>query len=143
VLKGLFVTEIFDSLSQLITVLGRLLGEILYLLMGWSLLIGWLAWWLAGVNWKRLWPVLAQGAWAPAVLALGAISLVWSQIDPKDCTCLGFAVIPNFWWQLGSLGLLAAVTLFCGWLQGVFGWTPTEIDLEPPAVAHDHGHGHH
>jgi hypothetical protein len=39
---------------------------------------------------------------------------------------------------------VALLTLFCGWLQGVLGWTPPEIELEPPAapVGH-HDHGHH
>ena len=50
----------------------------------------------------------------------------------------------NFWWQLGEVSLLAAVTLLCGWLQGVFGWTPAEISLEPPAPDADvHGYTHH
>jgi len=42
-------------------------------------------------------------------------------------------------WQLGGVGLLVAVTLLCGWLQGVFGWTPAEINLEPVEEA---GAGH-
>jgi hypothetical protein len=48
--------------------------------------------------------------------------------------------IPNFWWQLGGVGLLVGTALFCGWLQGVLGWTPEEIDLEPPVHAAAHGH---
>jgi hypothetical protein len=89
------------------------------------------------VNWKKTWSVLAQGAWAPVVLLMVVGALVWSQISP---TTAG----PNFWWQLGWVSVLAAVTLFCGWLQGVFGWTPAEINLDPPAAGHghDHGHGH-
>ena len=39
------------------------------------------------------------------------------------------------------LKLLAALTLLCGWLQGLLGWTPAEVNLEPP-VAVEHGHGH-
>jgi hypothetical protein len=78
----------------------------------------------------------------PLVLILVVSALVWSQLAPSDCSCLGFITVPNFWWQLGGVGLLAAVTLFCGWLQGVFGWTPAEVELEPPMPA-GHGHGHH
>ena len=110
----------------------------------WLLLIAWLAWWLWGVNWKNAWTVLAQGAWLPVLLLMIVSALVWSQIAPSDCSCLGFVRVANFWWQLGGVGLLVAVTLFCGWLQGVLGWTPSEISLEPPpAPALEHGHGHH
>jgi hypothetical protein len=110
----------------------------------WLLLLGWLAWWLWGVNWKQAWLVLGQGAWLPLLLLLITTALVWSQLAPSDCTCLGFVTVPNFWWQLGGVGLLLAVTLFCGWLQRVFGWGPAEINLDPPeASSAQHGHGHH
>jgi hypothetical protein len=54
-------------------------------------------------------------------------------------------VVPNFLWQLGAVGALAAIALFCGWLQGYFGWTPEEVSVEPAPAAHGHGHdhGHH
>jgi hypothetical protein len=43
--------------------------------------------------------------------------------------------------------MLAAIALFCGWLQGVFQWAPADVDLSPPVHAHeahhhDHDHGH-
>jgi hypothetical protein len=97
----------------------------------------WCVWWLWGVDWKKAWPVLAAGGWAPVVLLMAVATLVWSRLSPGGCNCLGGLTIPNVWWQLGSVCGLVAVALFCGWLQGYFGWTPHEISLEPPA---DHGH---
>jgi hypothetical protein len=95
------------------------------------LLVGlWIVWWLGAVNWHKLWPVLARGAWAPAVLLFLMGAVVWSRLAP------GY-----FAWQLGAVSALAALTLFCGWLQGRLHWTPAEFDLEPPAVS-DEGHGH-
>jgi hypothetical protein len=109
----------------------------------WLLLITWLAWWLWGVNWKNAWAVLGEGAWLPVVLIMIVAAMVWSMIAPSDCTCLGFITVANFWWQLGGVCLLAAITLLCGWLQGVFGWSPAEVSLEPPAApASEHEHGH-
>lgn len=134
-----------QDLGLIWTGFAGLLTKLATLLLSASLSIAWIAWWLGGVNWTKLWPVLARGAWVPAVLLMVIASLVWSRIDPSDCSCLGFVVIYNFWWQLGAVGLLVAVTLFCGWLQGVFHWAPAEINLEPPAHAdagHGHGHGH-
>lgn len=124
--------------------LGELLllaaGSAITLLLRHALLLAWIAWWLWGANWSKIWPVLARGAWVPAVLVIGVSALVWSRMQPTACNCLGFVTVPNFWWQLGDVSMWAAVALFCGWLQGVMGWTPTEIDLEPPAAP---AGGHH
>src|SRR5207253_3216218 len=109
-------------------------------------LMAWVAWWVWGVDWRAAWRALAAGAWLPVVLLMVVSALVWSQMAPSDCSCLGFTTVPNFWWQLGAVGLLGALTLFCGWLQGVMGWTPSEISLQPPAAHHhgqDHAHSHH
>jgi hypothetical protein len=104
----------------------------------------WCAWWLWGVNWIRLWPALAKGAWLPAVLLAAIAAIVWAQIEPSQCDFLGLATIANGWWQQGIVALFLALALFCGWLQGYFGWMPEEISLEPP-LEHDHGHAqaHH
>jgi hypothetical protein len=138
------VNDLLQTLQELVIVLGRLLSELLQPILASSLLIAWLAWWLWGVNWTKTWRVLAQGAWAPVVLLMIASALVWSQMAPSDCSCLGLVTVANFWWQLGAVGLLVAVTLLCGWLQGVFGWAPAEVSLDPPATAPFHdGQGHH
>jgi hypothetical protein len=133
------MTDLWEPFVQLVNQLGIFLGLLLQHVFRWSLVIAWVAWWLWGVNWKRTWPVLAQGAWVPVVLVTITAAFVWSEIEPGSCTCLGVVTVPNFWWQLGDCGLLVGIALFCGWLQGVFGWTPAEIELEPPAApAHEH-----
>lgn len=106
-----------------------------------ALLLAWLAWALFAVNWQRTWHYLSRGAWAPVVLLLVVAALVWSQLVPSVCDCLGFPV-GNFWWQLGAVVLIAALTLLCGWIQGYFQWTPPEIDLNPPGPS-DHSSHHH
>jgi hypothetical protein len=128
--------ELGQTLWQLVDALWNLLIVLGGAIMHWSLLIAWLAWWLGAVNWSKLWPVLARGAWAPVVLLSIVGALVWSQISPSE-----WGGLPNFWWQLGGVGLLVAVAFLCGWLQGVFGWTPAEINLHPPvATVHVHHH---
>lgn len=132
--------ELAQALWQVIVILSELVARFAF---HWSLLIIWVVWWLWGANWKKIWPVLAGGACVPAVLLLVLSALVWSQLAPSDCSCLGFVTVPNFWWQLGEVGLIAAIALFCGWLQGYFDWYPHEISLEPPPHApHGHGNGH-
>jgi hypothetical protein len=114
--------------------------KVLYALLPWAL---WVVFWLCCVNWKKAWPVLAQGGWAPVVLLLFISAEVWSRIAPGACGCLGFMIVPNFWWQLGFVCTLAAIALFCGWLQSLTGWSPVEVSVEPAPVAHGHGHDHH
>jgi hypothetical protein len=129
-------------LEQLAVLLGKILEKLIQDALAWSLLIVWLAWSLWGINWKKVWPVLAGGAWVPLVLVMVLAALVWSQMFPGECEFLGLWVIPNFWWQLGDVCLIVAATFFCGWLQGVLGWQPVEVNLEPPAPT-GHGHGNH
>jgi hypothetical protein len=139
------VLAIFQTLYSLLVDLLTLAGQLFSLALSWSLLIVWTAWWLGAVDWPRLRDALRRGAWAPALLLLLVTAFAWSQIAASSCRCLGIP-IGNFWWQLGAVGLLAAYTLFLGWLQGVFGWTPPTIHLDHPAAGHDvhhPGHGHH
>ncbi|MBL8793635.1 MAG: hypothetical protein JNM56_07010, partial [Planctomycetia bacterium] len=133
--------QVFLTVWQLVLVLGQLIGELLYLGLQYGAVLFLVAWFLWGVNWQKTWPVLRRGAGVPFVLLVVLIALVWSQIVPSNASPLGLSV-PNFWWQLGVVGLLAGVALFCGWLQGKMNWTPTEISLEPPDHGHDHSHGH-
>lgn len=138
------MTELWQALVQIGEGLWQLLAALVQLTLSWSLLIAWFGWWLLGVNWKHAWPVLAQGGWVVVVLMTVASALAWSQLEPADCHCLQFVTLPNFWWQLGGVSLLVSLTLFCGWLQGVIGWTPTEVPLaEPEAPGEGHGEHHH
>jgi hypothetical protein len=124
---------VYEPLASVMTVLIALLPGGL-----------WCAWWLWCVDWKKLWPVLARGAWAPAVLMVLMAGMVWNQLDPVDLAWPGY-YLPALVWHMGAAVLLAAIALTCGWLQGVFHWTPPEFPVHPAPVAHghDHGHGHH
>ena len=113
--------------------------SVLLMLLPWAL---WCVWWLFAVNWHKAWPMLADGGWAPVVLLMIVASLSWAMIDSRPCNCLGFMVVPNGWWQFGNVCTLTALAFVCGWLQGYFAWTPAEISVEPPLVAHEH-HAHH
>lgn len=106
-------------------------------------LLLWVVWWLCAVNWKRMWPVLGQGGWAPAVLLLMMVAVVWSRLQPYPAGWFPGVAVPNFLWQLLAVGGLALLALFCGWLQGRLHWGPHEISLEPPDAADDALAHHH
>ncbi|MBY0229506.1 MAG: hypothetical protein K2W96_09525 [Gemmataceae bacterium] len=97
----------------------------------------WCAWFLWCVDWAKAWPMLARGGWAVVALLAFLAALAWSAIFPR---------VPNFWWQLGAVGLLVAAALLMGWLQGKWGIHPVQVSFDPPADdhhGHGHGHGHH
>src|SRR4051794_24244956 len=100
----------------------------------------WCAWWLWAVDWRKAWPMLARGGWAPVVLLMLLSAYTWSRIAPGECA---YCQLPNFWSQLGSVSALTALALFCGWIQGLLGWAPPEISLDPPGAGMTHAHGHH
>jgi hypothetical protein len=107
----------------------------------WLLPLGlWCAWWLWAVNWKKAWPVLAEGAWVPVVLLALLIALVWSQVAPTGWKVGDFSL--DYWWHLGGVGALVGLALFCGWLQGWLGWGPPDVSFEPAPPA-EAPHGHH
>jgi hypothetical protein len=149
------VPELVDTLSQLgqnllqlLTLLVQLVGLLLGLIVQLALLLAWLAWVLFAINWKKMWPTLAAGAWAPFVLLVVLAALVWAALEPTEMPFLGLS-LANFWWQLGVVSFIAGLTLFVGWFQGVLGYTPPEITLDVPAhSAHDEpgpepAHAHH
>ena len=116
-------------------ILSKMFEKLVQDALSWSLLIVWLAWCLFGVNWKKVWGVLAQGAWAPLILAMVLAAMAWSQMTPAA---------PHFWWKLGGVSLVVAASFLCGWIQSYFGWQPAEINLEPINPASNaNGHDHH
>lgn len=106
----------------------------------------WFAFCLLAINWKKMWPTLAEGAWVPLVLLIIFVAILWSRIHASSITLFGFLTIGNFWWQLDALALLAGFGLFAGWVQSRYSWAPMEIAIEPPEHGHGHGdthvHGH-
>jgi len=129
--------EFFEQLWLLILTLGRLIVLLAWTALLWAPLILWVAWWLWAVDWRKFWPTLAEGGWAPVVLLAIIIAMGLTFVVPAPQAVAGVD-LPSPWWQLGAVGLGLAVMFLCGWLQGAFGWHPP---VPAPAPA-DHGHGH-
>ena len=79
----------------------------------------WVVLWLCAVNWQKLWPVLAQGAWAPAVLLFLICAVVWSRLSPG-----------RFAWQLGIVSALAVLACSAvGFKAGLLDAAEVSVDL--------------
>src|SRR5438876_2864345 len=74
------MSEQLDLLLQIGVLLGRLLYPLVLFIVNWLPLLLWAAWWLWAADWKKIWPILGQGAWMPAILLLIGGALAWSQI---------------------------------------------------------------
>ncbi len=122
--------------QELIVRIGNVLLVLLPVLL-------WCAFWLWAVNWKKAWPVLRQGGWAPLVLLIVMAAVVWSRIQRTDWPLFEGVTLPNFWWQFAGVLFLTALAFFSGWLQGVLHQTPFEVAVEPPPAEPGHHHGHH
>jgi hypothetical protein len=130
--------ELFEQLWLLILTLGRLAVLLLWIALLGAPLILWVAWWLWAVDWRKFWPTLAQGAWAPVVLLALIVAMALAYLVPAPQLVAGVDV-PSPWWQLGAVALAVAVVFLCGWLQGAFGWYPP---APVPVAVDDHGHHH-
>ena len=137
------MTELWESLSQILAGAWALLALLIGWLGEWWIAIAWLAWWLWAVDWNKVWNVLGHGAWVLLLLGMTSAAMVWAQLAPSTYALWGSSELPNFWWQLGAITLLVGVTLLCGWVQGVFHWRPTEVEFEPDTSADLHASGVH
>ncbi len=116
------------------------LGHLLIRLLPVIVFVAWCLW---AVDWRKTWPVLAEGAWLPLILIAIMAGVVWSLVFPSAASIFGFIPLPNGSWQLGVAGMLICLALACGWLQGQFRCYPPEISFDPPPPVQDHEHSAH
>jgi hypothetical protein len=130
------VTELLTPVIEIVANLGALAWVLLGWLVQWWIVVAWFAWWLWGVDWTRVWPVLARGGWVVVLLLVVVAALAWSEIAPRESEETGLFALSNFWWHLAAASAIVALTLFCGWLQAMFRWEPEPTALDEPADAH-------
>ncbi len=134
--------DLITSLWQIVLAFSTLVVQLLSFALQNALVLVWLAWALFAIDWKKTWPILVKGAWIPLVLVVCVTASVWSQLFPREVTFFEAIDVGNFWWQLVVVSFITVLTLLCGWLQGVMGLTPYQIEIDPPAPE-AHAHGHH
>lgn len=126
----------------------EVLISVLLLVLPWTPLIAWIAFWLLAVNWKKLYPVLAQGG-AVGVFLIGMMMiLIWGLIAPPPDgvhRLLGLHTA-NFVGKTVYVTMLLTIAALCGSIQlsgslGTLTWFAK--DDEQPHETSGHGHGDH
>ena len=135
-----------DVLTNVVALLGavwHLVISILQLILPWTPLVAWLAFWLYAVNWVKLREVLAQGGWI-GVVAIGFMMvLIWGVIAPPATGShylLGLT-LSNFVGKTVYVTALFTIMLLCGSVQ-LSGACGDWATFPEPAADDDHGHGH-
>lgn len=136
---------LLESLVQLVTAVWGVLVAMVMLVLPWSPLIAWIAFWLFAVNWGKFRAVLLQGAWVGVVL-LGLVTvLVWGTVaPPADGSHYMFGLtLTNYVGKTVYVTTLFCMMFLCGSVQ-LAGFCPGccrfEEDDEP---ADDHAHAAH
>jgi hypothetical protein len=140
---------LLTSLVDLFLALWSLLVAVLALVVPWTPLIAWLAYWLFAADWSKLWPVLAKGGWIAVVLIGLMMAMIWGVVAPPTGghhVILGLT-LSNFVGKFVYVTALLVMLLLCGSVQlsGACGNWASFPEPEPEDDhGHDgHGHDHH
>lgn len=136
---------LFDSLLQLVEALWALLLSVGSLLLPWTPLFAWIAFWTFGVNWVRLRHIIwHQGGLLGIVLVWFTMILVWGTVAPPEDGyhhLLGLT-LSNYFGKMVYVTALFCIMFLCGSVQlsgCCAGWTPAqeepvELDAHTPAA---------
>ncbi|MGC4089147.1 MAG: hypothetical protein QM756_14940 [Polyangiaceae bacterium] len=142
--------EVLSNLVSLLAAVWQLVISVAALILPWTPLIGWLAFWLFAVDWVKLRAVMLQGAWI-AVLFFGFMAiLIWGVIAPPDDGFHYFfgLTLSNFVGKTVYVTALITIMYLCGSVQlsGACGSWASFPEPEPEESHHghdDHGHDSH
>ena len=75
---------LFESLIQFLSAGWDVLVNLLMVIIPWSPLIAWIAFWMCAVNWVPVRRVLLSGGWIGLVLIGLVMILVWGTVAPPE-----------------------------------------------------------
>ncbi|MGQ0637199.1 MAG: hypothetical protein ACT4QC_21530 [Planctomycetaceae bacterium] len=143
------MSQLFDALLQAALSLWELFTALLAVIVPWSPLIAWIAFWLLAVNWVRLRETLAKGGWIGLALIAAVTVLIWGSVSPAGAPADFFGLqISNFVEKTVYVSGLVCLMFLAGAVQ-LSGAVACCAPFEQPILiaeshdqAHDHG-GHH
>ncbi len=144
--------KLIESLQHLLSAGWEVVTSLLILIVPWTPLVAWVAFWLLAVNWEKLYPILAKGG-AIGVLLVGlTMVLIWGLIaPPPDGVHHLFGLRPsNFVGKTIYVTMLLTIVALCGSVQlsgacgSIVNFPDDEFDEDDHAHGgHDDGHDSH
>lgn len=134
---------LFDAISGFGVSLWELLAAVVALIVPWTPLLAWIAFWTFAVNWVKLRETLAKGGWIGLALIGAVMVLVWGSISPGDGSFDFFGLrISNFVEKTVYVSGLFVIMFLAGAVQ-LSGFCAECMNFEEPVqIAEVHGHGH-
>ncbi|NQV27725.1 MAG: hypothetical protein HQ518_25535 [Rhodopirellula sp.] len=136
-----------DSLELLIIAVWNVAESLFFLILPWTPLIAWVAFWLLAVNWVKYRAVLVKGGWT-GVFFIGLIMiLIWGLIAPPAGGVhhvFGLS-LSNFVGKTVYVTALFSIMFLCGSVQlsGVCGSLVCfKEEADEPAADHGHAAAH-
>ncbi len=131
---------------DLLAAVWNLLFELVSLVLPWSALLLWVAFWLLAVNWVKYREVLVKGGWTGILFIYLMMIMIWGLIAPPEggTHSIFQLQLSNFVGKTVYVTALFSIMFICGSVQlagSVDRWTCFKED-EEPEPAHAHGHGH-
>jgi hypothetical protein len=145
------MVDVLQHLVQLLLALWDLVVAVLALLVPWTPLAAWVAFWLYAVDWVKLREIIVRGGWIGLVLLGVMAAFLWGLVAPPESGAhhlLGLTV-SNFVGKLIYVTSLLVIMQLCGSVQlaGLCGRWASFPEDAPEAHAdhggHAGGHGEH
>ena len=136
--------DVLGNLVALFGALWQLAISVLVLILPWTPLIAWLAYWLFAVDWIKLRAVMVRGGWIAVLLIGFAMILIWGLIAPPASGShhiLGLT-LSNFVGKTVFVTSLLTIMFLCGSVQ-LSGACGNWASFPEPVEEEHHGHGHH
>ncbi|MFN0195512.1 MAG: hypothetical protein ACKVT0_02105 [Planctomycetaceae bacterium] len=142
------VANLIDNLIDLLIAFGNVILSVIGIIIPWTPLLMWVAFWLLAVNWTKLRPVMLQGGWIGVVLIGLMMVLIWGTIAPPAEGFHHFfgLTVSNFVGKTVYVTVLFSIMFLCGAVQlaGVCDCCLKFPEDSAETVAHaDHGHDNH
>ncbi|MDA0281865.1 MAG: hypothetical protein O3B13_07205 [Planctomycetota bacterium] len=133
--------QLLDSLLNLIVALWQVGRDIFVLVLPWTPLLAWVAFWLLAVNWVKYRAVLVKGGWTGLFLIGLTMILIWGLIaPPADGVHSVFGLsLSNFVGKTVYVTSLFSIMFLCGSVQ-LSGACGSLVCFKDEEESPDHGH---
>jgi hypothetical protein len=138
--------QLVESLQTLLIAGWDVIVRLLAVVLPWTPLLAWVAFWLLAVNWVKLRQVIIQGGWVGVALIGFMMIVVWGMVaPPAEGTHHLFGLnVTNFVGKTVYVTALLSIMFLCGSVQlsGACG-SLASFPPDAPDDGHDHAdHGH-